>query len=54
MSAAKDKDLISKEIFSVCPRNDCNALYLISDTQHTINCTNISYGKTCGVKLGDI
>ena len=40
---------IEKQVFVVCPKESCNALYKECKTN---NCTLTSYGKVCGASLG--
>ena len=40
---------IEKQVFVVCPKESCNALYKEGKTN---NCTLTSYGKVCGASLG--
>lgn len=47
-NAASDKNIVQKEIYSVCPRNNCNALYLLPSKN--VHCINLLYGKICGEK----
>lgn len=41
---------LSKYVYVVCPRERCNALY--KKNQHSEKCTNVTYGRLCGAKLG--
>ena len=41
---------IAKELFVVCPKDTCNALYKEDDPIRV--CNHRSYGKVCGTSLG--
>lgn len=40
---------IQKQVFVVCPKESCNALYKVGEAN---SCTHTSYGKVCGTLLG--
>lgn len=50
VSNAKVEDGILKQMFVVCPKDSCNALY--RENSATRTCTSISYSKVCGASLG--
>lgn len=45
-----DIDSIDKQLFVVCPKDACNALYKVDDKK--VNCTHTSFNKICGTSLG--
>lgn len=49
-NAQVNSDAVSKEVFVVCPKESCNALYKSTDVAQT--CTNVLFGKVCGTSLG--
>jgi len=41
---------IAKQVYVVCPKENCSALYELSDSPKTCTCT--SFQKVCGTSLG--
>ena len=50
MCAMKCQSSISKTMYVVCPKEKCNALYVIGE--HPLTCTKASFHKVCGARLG--
>lgn len=49
-SAMRFNITLPKFTYAVCPRESCNALYLMNDKNR--RCINVAYGKLCGAELG--
>ena len=52
MTETEIDSIIEKELYVVCPKESCNAIYDITTCNKGSTCSSTSYGKVCGHVLG--
>ena len=52
MTETEIDSIIEKELYVVCPKESCNAIYDITTYNKGSTCSSTSYGKVCGHVLG--